>query len=234
MKHLRTRSLYESFKPEKAQKIDPGDLASLYMDFKESVIRSGYADEVDWQTELDFESITESDFLREAAWVVLSSGFRESVVRGCFQHVSEAFLEWCSAERIDACRDQCKTRAISVFGCRRKIEAIAEIVETVAHESFECIKLQIQSRGIYYLQKFPFIGPTTSYHLAKNIGIGVVKPDRHLVRMAHISGHNSPIQMCSVVSATVGDSIAVVDLVFWRYATLNSSYRSDFESLMSI
>ena len=203
------------------------------MDFKESLIRLGYVDEVDWQTELDFETITETDFLREAAWVILSSGFKESIVRGCFQHVSEAFLEWCSAECIEEYCDQCQTQAISVFGCHRKIVAIVAIVKIVAHESFDSIKLNIQSRGVQYLQEFPYIGPITSFHLAKNIGMGVVKPDRHLVRMAHISGHSSPLQMCSVVSDAVGDSIAVVDLVFWRYATLNRSYTSEFEALIS-
>lgn len=233
MKHLATSSLSEPFIQGKTQKLGPRDLASLYMDFKEYVIRSGYADEVDWQTELDFQSVTETDFLREAAWVVLSSGFKESIVRGLFQQVSEAFLEWCSAVCIDECCDQCQTQAISVFGCHRKIVAIVAIVKIVAHESFDRIKLKIQAHGVQYLQEFPYIGPTTSYHLAKNIGLGVVKPDRHLVRMARISGHDTPQQMCSIVSDAVGDSLAVVDLVFWRYATLNRSYIRDFKTLKS-
>ncbi len=213
--------------------IDSENLASIYMDLKEFVIRAGYEHEIDWQSDLNIEYITETDFLREAAWVVLSAGFRESAVRKCFQGVSKAFLHWCSAKRIHVCRKRCQNRAISVFGNRRKIEAITEIVKRVADDDIECIKMRIKSRGVEYLQELPYIGPVTSHHLAKNIGLHVVKPDRHLVRMAHIAGHNSPMEMCSEVAGSVGDSLAVVDLVFWRYATLNRDYEMEFYKLMN-
>ena len=91
----------------RSEKIDSETLASIYMDLKEFVIRAGYDHEVDWQSDLNFECTTETDFLREAAWVVLSSGFRESVVRECFQRVSEAFLGWSSAKQIYARRELC-------------------------------------------------------------------------------------------------------------------------------
>ena len=212
--------------------IDSGNPASIYLGMKERIICAGYEHEVDWQSDLTFECTTETDFLREAAWVVLSSGFRESVVRQCFQRVSEAFLGWCNAEQINAHRELCENRAISVFGNRRKIKAITEIVERVANDGIECIKMQIQSRGIEYLQELPYIGPVTSYHLAKNLGLQVVKPDRHLVRMAHITGHDSPLEMCSKIAETVGDSLAVVDLVLWRYATLDKNYEMAFDNVV--
>ena len=211
-----------------ATAIDSEKLASTYMDLKESVILAGYSQEVDWQSGLNFESTTETDFLREAAWVVLSSGFRESVVRKHFKGISKAFLDWCSAEQINENRKHCQNQAISVFGNQRKIEAITEIVKKVANEGIECIKSKIRLHDVEYLQEFPFIGPVTSYHLAKNLGLHVVKPDRHLVRMAYITGHDSPLEMCSKVARIVGDSLGVVDLVFWRYATLNKNYETVF------
>ena len=220
-------------KSGRAATIKAENLASIYMDLKEFVIRAGYDHEVDWQSDLNFERITETDFLREAAWVVLSSGFRESVVRRYFQAVSEAFLDWYSAERINVCREHCQNRAISVFGNRRKIKAITEIVEIIANDGFECVKMKIRSQGVEYLQELPYIGPITSYHLAKNLGLHVVKPDRHLVRMASITGHDSPLGMCSKVSEIVGDSPAVVDLVFWRYATLNQDYEIEIDNVVS-
>ena len=205
--------------------INSETLASIYMDLKEFVIRAGYDDEVDWQSDLNFEGITETDFLREAAWVILSSGFRESVVRKCFQRVSEAFLSWSSARQIYACRELCWSQAISVFSNRYKIEAIMEVVDRIANEGMDHVKMKIRSHGVEYLQEFPYIGPVTSYHLAKNLGLHVVKPDRHLVRMAHITGHTSPFEMCLKIANTVGDSLAVIDLVVWRYATLNKDYK---------
>ena len=212
--------------------IDSESLASIYMELKEFVIRAGYDHEVDWQSDLDFERTTETDFLREAAWVVLSSGFRESVVRQYFQRISKAFLDWHSAEQINACRELCQNQAISVFGNRRKIEAITEIVKRVADDGIDHVKMRIRSCGVEYLQELPHIGPVTSYHLAKNLGLGVVKPDRHLVRVAHITGHGSPMEICSKVAGTVGDSLAVIDLVFWRYATLDKDYETNIYNLI--
>jgi len=60
--------------------------------------------------------------------------------------------------------------------------------------------------------------------LAKNLGFRVAKPDRHLRRIAGTLGFPSVDALCDSIAAHVGDSQAVVDLVFWRYATLFSDY----------
>ncbi len=212
--------------------VESRNLVSAYFDLKDVVIRAGYDWEIEWQAELDFEEATESDFLREAAWVVLSSGFRESVVRQRFGAVSHAFLDWRSAREIADSGLVCQERAISVFGNRRKIDAIAKIVWLVASEGIDFVKMRIRSRGLDYLQELPYIGPVTSYHLAKNLGLQVVKPDRHLVRMARVAGHDSPLDLCTKVAEAVGESVSVVDLVFWRYATLNRDYEIGFRDVL--
>jgi len=208
---------------------DRWDLVHLYLEAREYVVGAGYGEEIRWQEELEFDDVTESVFLREAAWVVLSAGFREAIVRKCFDSVSEAFLGWRSAEEIVARREDCEKRALAVFGSRRKIGAIAEIAGRVAEDGIEKVKMGIRTNGVTFLQEFPFVGPVTSYHLAKNLGVDVVKPDRHLVRMAQASGYSSALEMCSMVAAAVGESVAVVDLVFWRYATLNHDYETEFQ-----
>ena len=48
-----------------------GWLALAYMDAKELVIAAGFAEEIDWQASVQFENITEQDFLREGAWVMM-------------------------------------------------------------------------------------------------------------------------------------------------------------------
>ena len=66
---------------------------------------AGLEPELEWQRNLMPDSFTEPDLLREAAWVVLCSGFRESIVPrdfrlhfslflrlgGCFGHCREWF-----------------------------------------------------------------------------------------------------------------------------------------------
>ena len=213
------------------EEMDLDQLVTLYLRVKEKVSAAGYDGEIQWQETVEFRQVTERVFLQEAAWVVLSAGFRESTVRNCFGSLSEAFRNWRSAEEIVANQEDCEKRAMEAFGNRRKIEAIGEIAKCVAEDGIERIKTEIGCRGVEYLQRFPFIGPVTSYHLAKNLGLNVVKPDRHLVRMAWVSGHECPLTMCLRVADVVGDAVAVVDLVFWRYATMNGDYETEFRSV---
>lgn len=215
-------------------KVDRGavSLAMYYLDIKAWLIGEGFGPEIDWQADREFGKVTESDFLREAAWVVLSSGFREAVVRRCFSRISNAFLEWRSAEEICEHRDLCEKEAFAAFGNQRKISAIGDIVGKVAVDGIARVKEEIRLYGVEYLQEFSYIGPVTAYHLAKNLGLGVVKPDRHLVRMARCSGYDSPTDMCEAVETCVGDPVSVVDVVLWRYATLNSGYENEFRRVV--
>ena len=204
--------------------LEPEQLASLYLTAKERVIEAGFADEIDWQADVSFDDFDEPTFLREAAWVVLSAGFREAVLRRRFGEVSRAFLHWASAHLIVAQCETCRADALGVFGNQRKIDAIVGIVERVADEGIDTIRQQIGSRGTEFLEELPFIGPVTACHLAKNLGVVMVKPDRHLSRMAVGTGYESPDRMCRAISELVGDSLSVIDIVIWRYATITGSY----------
>lgn len=199
-----------------------------YLVAYEAVVGAGFAHEIDEQEQRRLERATESDFLREAAWVVLCAGMRERIVRYLFPGVSGAFLEWRSAKDIVRLRSRCARRAFAVFAHRPKIEAIVGIAEQVALTSFETIRLALSRRGVAALEAFPYIGPITKFHLAKNLGVDVAKPDRHLVRLSHAAGFTDPAQLCATVARATGDRVATVDLVFWRYATISPSYQALF------
>ena len=195
-----------------------------YLTARERVVAAGYAEEIDWQDQLSLDKVTESDFLREAAWVILSSGMRESVIRRCFASISRAFLSWYSAEEIVRRRSACVRSALQVFRHTAKIEAIGDVAAAVARDGFPALRERMRLKGVEELQLLPFIGPVTQFHLAKNIGLDVVKPDRHLVRIAHAAGFAEPASMCRLVADATGDRIATVDIVFWRFATLQPDY----------
>ena len=199
-----------------------------YLDAKEMVIRAGFSSEIDWQDDVSFSEVTEPDFLREAAWVVLSSGMRESVVRGKFPDISSAFYSWTSAQQIVHNVGRCRRLALKAFSHGPKIEAIITIARRIDGEGFESFTSRIQQDGIDFITSLPFMGPATSYHLAKNIGLDVVKPDRHLLRVAAAAGYPSPTSLCEDISKLVGDKVSVVDLVIWRFATLNPGYEAVF------
>lgn len=207
------------------------ELGSAYMTAKKRILEAGYAFEIDWQDGLVFDRITESDFLREAAWVVLSSGMSEFIIRRKFPQISAAFLDWKSAGQIAESGSECSEAALRHFKHSKKIESILNIAVHVHEKGFEVVCECIKQDGISYLSQFPYMGPATSLHLAKNIGLQVAKPDRHLNRISERVGYCTPEEMCIDIARIVGDKIPVVDLVLWRYATLEKNYLQLFPTL---
>lgn len=59
---------------------------------------------------------------------------------------------------------------------------------------------------ILFCESLPWIGPITKYHLAKNLGVDCIKPDRHLVRIAKNNGFKDPFEMCEYISETIEDT----------------------------
>lgn len=201
---------------------------SAYYLAKEVVLRAGFGEEIVWQASVDFDHLTESDFLREYAWVALSAGMHERIIRQRFQAVSQCFCDWESAATIIMQEDTCRRLALRHFNNHRKIEGIIKTARIVALIGFPSYKKTIGINPLRVLQSLPFIGPVTCYHLAKNIGLPFAKPDRHLVRIANSVGYSDVQEFCEDISACVGDSVPVVDIVLWRFATITNGYLSVF------
>lgn len=185
------------------------------------VEQAGLSGEVVWQREADFTEFTESELLREHAWVALCSGFRESAVRRVFDHVSLCFCDWESSEAIVSAGEICCTTAAFVFANRLKLQGVLSTARHINNIGFEEFKRSVLADPINRLQLLPFIGPVTSWHLAKNLGLDVVKPDRHLVRISERLGFRSADDLCRELAATTGEQAKVVDLIVWRYIADN-------------
>jgi hypothetical protein len=194
----------------------------LYRDAELAVIAAGFGWEPEWQRRRAVDALCESEFLREAAWVVMCSGFRESVVRDVFDYVSLCFCDWETAQEITARRGACIETASARFANRRKLSALADIAELVQEEGFAAVSERLKRDPVRELQSFPFIGPVTSWHLAKNLGFNVAKNDRHLARLAASTGYGDAHELCEVIAQKTGELISVVDVVLWRFATLQS------------
>jgi hypothetical protein len=203
-------------------------LTSAYIKAKRSVLACGFGHEIVWQRRVRPDELTESTLLRECAWVILSCGMRESVIRRKFADVTRAFLDWTSAGLINSNRDECIRSALQHFRNGSKIRAIAETADIVHAKGFKAIRDEIALDPIGALKQFPFIGPRTSYHVAKNIGLSVVKPDRHLCRLAALTGHQNPLDLCQEIAQYIGEPVSVVDIVLWRFAASNPDYLEAF------
>jgi len=208
--------------------VDRDRLAATYLSAKSFVRAQGFGPEIAWQESRALAAVDETPFLAEAAWVILSSGMREKVVRSKFPAISSAFLHWEGAVAIESARDQCRSAALQVFNHDPKIDGILEVAAHVAVNGFDCVRTRLGVEGPDYLRRFPFLGPVTALHLAKNLGMDIVKPDRHLVRIAGAAGFETPETMCKVIARGIGERLSVVDVVLWRFATLRPDYIAFF------
>jgi hypothetical protein len=195
----------------------------FYDKARREIDRCGYATEVLWQASRCPENVSESFFLREAAWVIYCSGFRESTVRKYFNAISLCFCDWESAVEITVNSELCIMSAASVFNNVLKHRAVAEIASIIAGCQFSNFKVQLLRNPLVVLQALPYIGKVTSVHLAKNIGFDFAKPDRHLLRIGSVFGYSCVQKMCDDVSRHSGDSVKVVDIVFWRYMEMTQA-----------
>lgn len=202
------------------------ELMQKYLFVKTVVIDEGFHKEIDWQSQTSFDELDESTFLKEFAWVVLSSGMKNTIIENKFESISNCFYNWKSSKLIVENSNNCFKNAIKMFANKLKINAILDATDKINEIGFANIKKLIKKNPIEYLQNFKFIGPITVYHLAKNIGLQFAKPDRHLKRIADMHNYSDVQDFCEEISKHSGDSVPVVDIIFWRFATIEPDYKT--------
>lgn len=204
-------------------------LIKLYLNIKEIDRSLGYGYEQEWQANRDLDIITEVQFYSEMAWVVMASGMKERVVRKKYPLVASAFNEF----RVPPVPgEENIVEACKYFNNRRKISAICNNIDRIRREGFDSFINRVRKDTISVLLELDYIGPITCYHLAKNIGVQVAKPDRHLARIAAVCGFADVQELCAYISKMTGDSIPLVDIVLWRYATCYPGYIEDFRKIV--
>ena len=173
--------------------------------------------EVLWQRNANFADFSEQQLLTESAWVILCSGFREATVRRTFDHICLSFCDFESAEII--CREKsiCVKAARASINNPAKLKAICACAELVCSWGFAAYKQKVSEDPVAHLQMIPFIGPVTVWHLAKNLGLDVAKPDRHMIRLASRLGFVSAAALCEELAYRNNEQVKVVDLILWRY-----------------
>lgn len=199
-------------------------ISHAYLFAKNYIISKGYAGEIDWQSSLCYESLDEQTYLQEIAWVILASGMNDKVVRKVFPAIKSIMFNFESSELICKQKEDCCKKALEVFNHVGKISAIIHVAEFIQTKSFGFLKEKLKVEGISFIKTFPYMGNATSLHLAKNIGLDVVKPDRHLVRIATLLGFDSPADLCELIATQIQERVSLIDLVLWRYATLDKNY----------
>lgn len=182
-----------------------------------SVLNSKYSHEVDWQRSNSLHTITEQDFLRETAWVIINSGFKEKTARNLFGYIELAFQNFACADLVLSGADLSLEIATGVLNHPGKIKGIIAAAELVKHNGFKNLRERIEDSPLETLQLIPYIGKTTARHLAKNLGLNIAKPDRHMIRLAEAANFESVDSMCRHLSQKFNEQVKVIDLILWRF-----------------
>lgn len=171
--------------------------AELYARVRSRLAELGYGRDYEWSQSVGTPE-TAVDLAREYAWVVINSGMRNTVASGIMARVWPVVLAGGSATTVF--KHPGKAAAIDLVW-RRKSELLAELAAA--------------RDVVAWCETLPWVGPITKFHLAKNLGVDVAKPDRWLERLA-AAGGESVDELCGRLASSSGDRVATVDVVLWR------------------
>ncbi len=158
----------------------------------------GFADaDIEWSENVGPPADPE-DFASEAIFVICNSGMKNTVARRIFDKVMPMVRSGGSAR--------------NVFGHPGKADAIDVI--WLRRDQFFAEYMAADDK-VEYCASLPWIGGITKYHLAKNFGADVAKPDVHLQRLAD-QYDATPQELCEELAAICGLKARTVDLLLWR------------------
>ena len=133
-----------------------------------------------------------------AVYVVVNSGMSWTVAQSIYEKVIRAL--------------QSHGRVGAVFGHRGKVRAIKYVWRHRHRLHDEFIA---SSNPVGFCEALPWIGPTTKWHLAKDLGVDVAKPDVHLARLA-CRDRTTVARLCQRLARQTGYRVATVDTLLWR------------------
>ena len=173
----------------------------FYQHAKSHCISHGFQREIDIVNQRRFDNQSPTDFLYAYVYVVLNAGMKNQVA----EKIYEKYIH----------------KGLNAIGHPGKKDAVEELENNFKTWYFKLKEIDSIQDKLDYLQTLPWIGKITKYHLARNLGIDVAKPDRHLVRLANHFNYDDPQSLCEYISTKTGDRVGVVDVVLWRFLNLN-------------
>jgi thermostable 8-oxoguanine DNA glycosylase len=173
------------------------------------VVERGYLEEIMWCRNRRFSDITPLDFLDQYMFAVFSSsGLNNQVVQKQMDKFTKAVHDG--------------ENAFDTIKNRRMKDAIVRMWTAYPH-IFEILKSKkTDFDKIEYLETLQQIGPKEKLHLARNLGIDCVKPDRHMLKLAEKFEYATPDEMCRDIQRNlpIPERIGVIDVILWRYCNL--------------
>lgn len=121
------------------------------------------------------KTLSSDDFAYNCFYVILASGFSQKTAK--LKHTEIVKYVQKSGNLIK------KEELLNIFNNQNKINAIIKIWENRAVFSGDFYALGDSENRVLYLGKLPHIGKITANHLARNLGINLVKYDIWIQRL---------------------------------------------------
>ena len=154
-------------------------------------------EDLEWSESIE-PPVNAQDFAREVIFVICNSGMKNTVAAGIFAKCMTALDAGVDVRQVF--RHPGKSAAIATVWAGRT-ELFSQFLEA--------------SDRLAFLASLPWIGEITKFHLAKNFGLDVAKPDVHLQRLADRDG-TTPNALCARLAKATGLRVATVDTILWR------------------
>lgn len=188
-----------------------------------SFAREFYEDELERISSVKLEDVDSDFFFREYVWVVHATGFSAKAVGKFMPRLMDAYGPW----RDLGSDPDYMTRVSKVCNNPQKASAVSSMAKAMRMAEITCGWEEYRKdnlSSVELLQKLPYIGKVTCYHLGRNIGLlDCVKPDLHLVRLAEHWGFKSCEEMCRSMQKLADPErsmpLGIVDLILWYAAS---------------
>ena len=154
-------------------------------------------DDIEWSENVKAPAGPD-DLALEAIFVICNSGMKHTVACGIYRRVRSALLD--------------DRPVAEVFRHPGKAAAIEGIWR---HRQRHFAEFEAAEDKLAWCAGLPWIGQITKYHLAKNFGVDVAKPDVHIGRLARLEGVTAQT-LCERLAAETGYRVATVDVILWR------------------
>jgi len=205
------------------------------------------------------EKVTDRHILTELSWIIYSSGFRFDVIKRYWPAIREAFQQFdvrkvasfskeLEVQVINICRISGFKNQRKAMWCIQNAQRIIELnYEKRSSGGLKGYFIKISKKTPYELVelapalvrelKFKGIGNTTIFHLMKNLGIDIFKPDIHVRRVLAglrlVKSENASVsEICkamSFLSLASGMKINELDTLLFVYGKITGDRIQDLQ-----
>lgn len=172
-------------------------LLDFYQDAKSLCIIRGFGDELKHVASLKFDEQTSGTFLNQYVYVVLNSGISNKAAESMLKRLLDS-------------------GDIETIKHSYKKDAIRSAFRSYENWFKELKQIDSVDKKLEFLDSLPMIGAATKYHLARNLGLDVAKPDVHLLRVAQNFNFTDVQEMCQIISRATNERVGLVDVTLWR------------------